>query len=317
MPLRSIATLAALLTWLAATPQPSFPVYIRPESAEPVAEIGNELAARDNDPNGTNTWATRVFNRSCTPIGGCVGVSSAATVWQGFPAGYRPGKLVVYWKASSSVMMFGGSSQVRAFVEYSTGGTVWTPIAQFVQNGTQFTDTMTPAEATLAPTIDPAAVKVRGRLEVEMIGCPNAECAANANLPNPSNLSGQIWISDIRMEVEAPVLTASHERVARGETVTFSVTGAPGARISNWKFMPASGAVQTRADRHSDATWPLTVPDSGTVTVTVELNGQVQLNGRRFELTKAIGVRSLPARRYNERHGKRHLLLETHLNDLP
>ena len=265
------------------------PVYVRPGEAEASPEIRPELAARDHDPNGTNTWATMVFNRSCTNHGGCTGTSSAATTWHSFPAGYRPRRLIVYWKAASSVAMFGGSSQVRAVVEYSTGGQIWTPIDRFVQNATMLAPVMTRAEAALAPGVKPETLRIRGRLEVQLIACPNAECAAN--LPNPSNLSGQVWISDIRLEVDDPVLTASHERVKAGEDVTFAVEGAPRARISNWKYTPSKGPVVTRDEGHTESTWRFTVKQSGTVSVSVELDGQIHLKGRRFELSAPIVFR--------------------------
>jgi hypothetical protein len=285
-----LAVVTALLTSLQAGPHTAYPVYVRPTAAAEGAEIGAEQAARDNDPVGSNTWATKVFNRSCTQVGGCAGVSSAATVWHGFPAGYRPRKLVVFWKAASSIMMFGGSSQVRAFIEYTTGGQVWTPLDRFVQNGTELTPMMKPAEVALGRTIDPAAVKVRARLDVDLIACPADTCAAN--LPNPSNLSGQIWISDIRLEVEDPTLTASHARASKGQSVMFRVEGAPGARISNWMFTPAKGPVVRRLERHTEATWALDVSESGSVSVNVELSGQPQLTGRTFKLTRAIEVRA-------------------------
>lgn len=285
-----LAVVAALLTSFQPEPQTPLPVYVRPEAAAEGAEIGSAQAARDHDPVGSSTWATKVFNRSCTTLGGCAGLSSAATVWQGFPSGYRPTKLVVFWKAASSVMMFGGSSQVRAFIEYTTGGQVWTPVDRFVQNGTELTPMMKAADVALAPTIDPVSLKVRARLEVDLITCPNDTCAAN--LPNPSNLSGQIWISDIRLEVEPPLLSASHTRAPKGQTVTFRVEGAPGARISNWTFTRAKGPDVRRTERHTEPTWPLEVSESGRVSVTVELSGQPQLVGRRFTLTKAIEVRA-------------------------
>lgn len=285
-----LAAAAALLTSLQLGPHTASPIYIRPEAAAEGAEIGAEQAARDNDPIGSNTWATKVFNRSCTVAGGCAGVSSASTVWHEFPAGYRPRKLVVFWKAASSIMMFGGSSQVRAFIEFTTGGQVWTPLDRFVQNGTDLTSMMKPAEVALGRTTDSAAVKVRARLEVDLIACPAETCAAN--LPNPSNLSGQIWISDIRLEVADPALTASHVRASKGQTVTFHVEGTPGARISNWVFTPAKGPVVRRMERHSEPTWAFDASESGTVSVTVELSGQPQLTGRTFNLTRAIEVRA-------------------------
>jgi hypothetical protein len=287
-----VARLAALLVLLTSAQQPSSrtpPVYVRPEQADAGPEIHPESGARDHDPNGTNTWATMVFNRSCTTHGGCTGTSSAATTWHGFPAGYRARRLVVYWKAASSVAMFGGSSQVRAVVEYSTGGQIWTPIDRFVENATMLAPVMKRADATLAAGVKPETLRVRGRLDVQLIACPNAECAAN--LPNPSNLSGQVWISDIRLEVDEPVLTASHERVKASDAVTFTIEGAPNARISNWKYTPSKGPVVTRDEGHTESAWRFSVKESGTVSVSVELDGQIQLKGRRFELSAPIVVR--------------------------
>jgi hypothetical protein len=281
-----------LFSSLPQPPQPSVPLYLRPEKAEPSPEIVGELGARDNDPSGISTWATKGLTRTCTPLGGCAGVSSATTVWTGFPGGYRPTKLTVFWKAATSMAMFGGTSQTRAYVEYSTPvnkAKTWTPVDQFVRNATQMTPAMSPATVTLPRPIDLAQLQVRGRLEVEMIGCPNEQCSAGT--VNPSNVTGQIWISDIRVEIEEPALTASRAAVAKGETVTFRVEGAPGAQISHWTFTPEKGAELLRTDQHTAETWPLTVTESGTVSVTVRLRGQPQLNGRTFSLSRAVTMK--------------------------
>lgn len=282
--------LAVLLTISAETPQWAVPLYVNPESAEPGAEIAREVAARDYDRDGTNTWATKAFTRTCTPQGGCAGVSSASTVWTGFPAGYRPRKLTVHWKAMSSAAMFGGMSQVRAFIEYSTGGEVWTPVDRFAGGESLVNMPTKASEIAVSPATDPTRLKVRGRLEVEMISCPNEEC--RANLPNASNVSGQIWVSDIRLEVDNPVLTASGERVRKGDQVVFGVEGAPGAQVGDWTFKGASGKVVARIENLDHHTWPLDIVESGTVTVTVRLRGQPQLDGRIYKLSKPIEVRT-------------------------
>jgi hypothetical protein len=290
MRIAPVAALAALLTIPADTTQWAVPLYLSPERTEAGSEIGGDVGARDYDANATNTWATKAFTRACTPEGGCAGVSSASSVWTGFQAGYRPRKLIVYWKAASSVAMFGGMSQVRAVIDYSTKGDAWKPVDRFVAAETNFGMQTKASEDVLPPGLDPATIRVRGRLDVELISCPHAGCAAN--LPNSSNVSGQIWISDIRLEVEDPVLTASRVRVRKGEQVVFRVEGAPGGQVGDWTFTGAGGKPLVRVTSLSDPTWALEVAESGTVTATVRLRGQPQLEGRMYKLSKFIEART-------------------------
>ena len=277
--------LTAVLTIPVET-QWAVPLYLSPEKTEPGSEIGGDVGARDYDTNGTNTWATKAFTRACTVEGGCAGISSASTVWSGFQSGYRPKKLMVYWKAAASVAMFGGMSQVRAVIDYSSGGDEWTPVDRFVSGETNLGILTKTSEIPLKAGLDSATIRVRARLDVEMISCPQDGCAAN--LPNSSNISGQIWISDIRLQVEDPILTASRDRARKGEQLVFRVEGAPGAQVADWTFKTTGGKDLIRVGSLSDPTWPLEIAETGTATVTVRLRGQPQFNGRTYKLSKPV-----------------------------
>ena len=279
--------LATLLTAPAAASS-SGSLYVNPQRAEAGGDFAGEAGARDYDPLGTSTWATRALGRTCTAQGGCAGVSSASQVWSGFPAGYRPRSLAVYWKAAAGGAMFGGMSQVRATVEYGQRDGKWIPVGSFVSKAAFDTMPPTLSQVHLPPDTDVVSLRIRARLEVEMISCPHVECPAN--LPNPSNVTGQIWVSDLRLELEPPRLTVLRTGPGRGREVAVRVEGAPFAQIGDWKFVSRDGIVTPRARDLASPIWTFAALDSGTVHALVRLRGQPQLNGRTFALTTPLDV---------------------------
>ena len=276
----------------AAAPPSGMPLYVNPEKAEPGAEFTGEGAARDYDSLGTNTWSTRALSRNCTRAGGCAGVPSSSTVWSGFPGGYRPRAITVHWKAAASGGLFGAMTQVRAFVEFSQDGEHWSVLGRFVTNE-PFAAIPDSVSTSVVPAgTDPAALSVRARLEVEIVSCPNVPCPTD--LPNPSNVSGQMWVSDIRLEVGEPALVAEPARPRRGQPVEIRLHGAPGAQIGNWTFTTTTGVKTLRTENLTSDTWRFPILESGTVSATVRLRGQRQLEGRTFDVTAPVEVQRSP-----------------------
>jgi len=265
----------------AARQDPPYPPAIRPSHPTNAEASGTDLA------NPANAWDTSLssgaghsFNPICKSV--CTTPSTRTTEWYGFAAGWIPRSLIIRWDASSGFynIVAGSNGKVHAKLEYSLdGGGGWNTLYEFLSTNQAPQSNISTREdqISLSPDQDPTLVRVRASLTVQMTSCNNCTLS-------PSQATGTLYIRDIRMEVERPILTVSPEAVTRGQTAAFEVKGAPGGAISNWRYASERVGEIYRTTNLGQVTWSGSVADAGTATVSVQISGVT------YNLSKYLAV---------------------------
>ena len=231
------------------------PLKVRPTTPAPGA--ASDFAPPENAYDGPATSATALVIRHCKDF--CSGETARQTDWSGFPAGYRPQKLVVNWRAESTAagLVAGDTMYVRATIMYKIGAASWEILDMFESTGTASTN-FEDVSLTLPADTDSASIQVRATLEVDL------QCNGNP-CNGPSHASGSASVADIRLEV-TPVLTIQPASPVRGDLVELKVEGVPEGAVSNWRYQPTG---LTRIDREpasTATTWPGQLVADGTAT---------------------------------------------------
>jgi hypothetical protein len=89
--------------------------------------------------------------------------------------------------------------------------------------------------------------------------------------------SASSMTTDFKFQVRTPRLTVSPNPVVRGQTATFTVQGALGATISDWKYLPTVFAQVERTQNTASTTWPGIIVTGGYAQVTVTMAGRTIL----------------------------------------
>jgi hypothetical protein len=255
-------------------------ITVRPTTYDSGSSLGNPQNAYDSS-DWTSSGASigRVCSSNCTTP-----ISESAT-WLGVPDGYNAIRLEVHWQMQAAVALFGNDTAlIDGKLEYNLGGG-WTTFEEYTftanspscagDHGIACTDHV--ASLALSSSQSTGAIQVRATLTVQLPHCDN--CSLRV-----SNDSGTIWVYDIRVIAGPPTLTVSPTPIERAGSATFSVTGAPGATISNWTYTTTNYGSVTRTINTGSATWQGVVVVPGTASV------HVVLNGTAYDLSAALSV---------------------------
>ena len=241
------------------------PLKIRP--THPTNAEGADFSPPENAYNGPSLSAVGSFIRYCRVY--CTGANDKETEWYGFPAGYRPERLIVNWSANA---VFGGlavgdTAKVIAKIEYQADGTGWNEMERFestVSASTAFHD----VAVALAPTVNTATVRVRASFRLEL--------TCNVNCTGFSHAGGAANVNDIWIKAR-PALKVTTTPIVRGDTSTIVVEGAPGGSVASWTYETTSPLVGTieRTVNTTSTAWTGTMVASGTARATVTEQGNV------------------------------------------
>ncbi len=237
----------------AQTPPP--PLKVRPTL--PGVKAPADFSPPENAYDGPATSAAALVIRHCKDF--CSGETFRQTDWSGFPAGYRPQRLVVNWRADSTAagLVAGDTMYVRATIMYKIGTASWEVLDMFESTGTasiNFHD----APYTLPANTDSASIQVRATLETDL------QCNGNP-CNGPSHAGGSASVADIWLEV-TPVLTIQPASPVRGDMVELKVDRVPEGAVSNWKYQPTGLTLITRDPSSTATTWPGLLVVTGTAT---------------------------------------------------
>lgn len=203
---RGRVAIALSLCLSAAAPGMAQSIYLRPQSYQPQGPntLTDPQKAIDPDPltAALTYWTYRYCNQVCTtPI-------VKQSEWWGLPdpsVGYRPVELKVKWAGHGvfTQVYAPDTAAVAMKIEYSTdGGGSWNvmPIDGSASGTSGFSTGTKYARTQLLPTQDLSLLRVRAWMEVRMTYCSN-------NCNRISGVTGNLYVYDITVEVQRPVLT--------------------------------------------------------------------------------------------------------------
>jgi hypothetical protein len=255
-------------------------ITIRPTTHDPGSTLGNPQNAYDNN---DSTTSGASLSRTCSS--NCTNPTSAFATWSGVPDGYNAVRLEVHWQLQAAAALFGNDTAlIDGKLEYNLGAG-WTILEEYTWTGNSpscandhgITCTDHVATLALSDSQSTGAIQVRATLTVQLPHCDN--CTLRV-----SNDGGTIWVYDVRVIAGPPILTVSPNPVQRGGTGTFTITGAPGATISNWAFAPTGYSTVTRTVDTGSSTW------SGVIVVPGTASVHVVLGGTGYDLSAAISI---------------------------
>jgi hypothetical protein len=235
----------------AQTPPP--PLKVRPRL--PVEGAAVDFSPPENAYDGPSSAAVLFVNRHCKDL--CSGAQNGETTWSAFPAGYRPQRLVVRWRAEAITtgLAQGDTAFVRATIQYKLGAASWEVLEMFESFGTDSTSFHDKA-VELPTNTDSGTIEVKATMETDL------HC--NVNCTGFSHAGGSASVADIWLEV-TPILTVTPTTPTRGTSVTFTVERVPNGAVSNWRYEPTNLPYIDRVSNPNAVTWPGTLVVSGTV----------------------------------------------------
>lgn len=279
-----VCAIVAALLFLRGDPTSQLSAQAQTITARPLtytaATFGNPQNAIDaSDASASGAALGRVCSQTCTTP------TSAGATWGGFLEGYRPIRLEVHWIASATMALFGtDAGEVDVVVEYNLGSGwnvrdtyTWTANSPNCPGDSSVTCTDHVASVPLTSDQSSGAIQVRGTLTVKLTHCDN--CGLRV-----SNVHGSMSVYDIRLIANPPTLKVSSSPAVRGDSVTFTVDGAPGATISRWHFDTDQLGTVTRQTNLSDSSW------SGKMLVAGTAGVHVVVTGVAFDLSAAVDV---------------------------